>query len=232
MNVIHIGDVRPLSNVLWNLYLAIISVLAAFAIVSRIRGNIGAGRRPVDLIIVAEILVWAGFLPNTCYLLTEWRHYISNIAEGALDVEYNPRHNVIIRLLVSTGFYVLYSGSGLVAFFLSIWPIERLVRERSPRRATALTIVIFFLCALGVYLGLIYRFNTWDLLKPSTVKSILDAALGALTRRFTIVLMIAFTGTLWLFYTGFDIWMDGLTRRLESRRRLGDTISDSNVSKM
>ena len=29
------------------------------------------------------------------------------------------------------------------------------------------------------------------------------------------VLIVAFTAVLWLLYTGFDIWMDGLTKRID-----------------
>jgi len=230
MNVLlHDGDVRPLSNVIWNLFLAVIPVVAAFLLARTVRGNLAAGRRPITLIVLLELLVWAGFLPNTCYLLTEWRHYIVNIAIGDFYPAVRSSHDAVVRLLVSTAFYIAYSGSGLLAFFLAIWPLDKLVRERAPSRATALTVLIFALCALGVYLGLIHRYNTWDLVNPSTLPSVLHTVATVFTRRFVTVLMVGFTGVLWLLYFGFDIWMDGLTLRLKARRPrdTGGTVSTS-----
>jgi len=218
MNLLHDGDVRPLPNVLWNLLLAIIPVLAAFALARGVRGNLAASRRPITVVVLLELIVWAGFLPNACYLLTEWRHYIVNIATGDFYPAVRSSHDAVVRLLISTGFYIAYSGSGLLAFFLAIWPLDKLVRERAPRQATALTVVIFALCALGVYLGLIHRYNTWDLVNPSTLPSVLHTVATVFTRRFVTVLMVGFTGVLWVLYFGFDIWMDGLTLRLKARR--------------
>jgi uncharacterized membrane protein len=216
MNLLQPDDVRPLPNVVWNLFLALIPVLLAFLIARRVRLNAAGGRRPVSPLVVLLLVVWAVFLPNTCYLLTEWRHYIVNIADGSFYPQVRYDHVAVVRLLISTAFYVFYSGSGLIAFFLAVWPLDRLVREHAPRRALLLKLIIFALCGLGVYLGLIHRFNTWDLVNPARLPAILHIIAEIMMRRFVLVLTVGFTAVLWLLYEAFDIWMDGFIMR--SRR--------------
>jgi uncharacterized membrane protein len=204
-------DVRPLHNVLWNLFLAVLPVLLAFVIAHYLRRGLKSARAEFGMALL--YVAWAGFLPNTCYLLTEWRHYVEAISMGDYVPLIRYNHDLIVRLLISTAFYIFYSGSGLLAFFLSVWPLDRIIRERSVKQAAVFKIAVFALCGLGVYLGLIPRFNTWDLVRHPS--EILDTTLHALTNPLVIGLMIALATTLWVLYVGFDIWMDGLMLRLK-----------------
>src|SRR4051812_24569935 len=65
-----------LLSTLWNLALAAIPVPAAYAFASRVRtAKASRSRLPVASAAVLG-LVWLVFLPNSCYLMTEWRHFL------------------------------------------------------------------------------------------------------------------------------------------------------------
>ena len=67
---------RPAPNVAWNLFLAVIPVALAFAIARGARRDMReAGRIRWGLWLPLGV-VWLAFLPNSCYLLTEWRQLL------------------------------------------------------------------------------------------------------------------------------------------------------------
>ncbi|MGO8670360.1 MAG: DUF1361 domain-containing protein [Capsulimonadaceae bacterium] len=226
MNVFYPGDVRPVSHVAWNLFLAVIPVVLAFLSARLIR----AGGRPSPgriIIIVVLTVVWAVFLPNTCYLLTEWRHYILAIANGglragALELAGDRHltqfgHHPIEQLLASTAFYILYTCAGLVAFFLAVWPLDQIVRLRSSMGAMLFRTIIFASCGLGVYLGLIRRYNSWDLVNPAMLPSLAHSVASSLGHPFVLVLMIGFAVVLSVMYQAFDALIGLYSRRLSAR---------------
>ncbi len=77
--------------------------------------------------------VWLVFLPNSCYLLTEWRHYLDTLTQSPLFAEAHHSGDGRLDFFLITGFYLLYSGAGLLAFFLAVWPLDRLTRRRLGR---------------------------------------------------------------------------------------------------
>ena len=209
---------RPLPFVAWNLFLAIVPVALSFLIAGGIRRQWRARGRVTWLVWIPLLLVWLAFLSNTCYLLTEWRHYLETITATQLFFEAAHNREAMFNLFLATGFYIFYSGCGLLTFFLAVWPLDRLARRRLGRGIWPAQAAIFTFCSLGVYLGLVHRFNTWDLLNGSklleVVRTLTDAALSPVLR----TLIIGFGVILWLLYFLFDIWMDGAAWRLHARR--------------
>jgi uncharacterized membrane protein len=196
------------SHVAWNLFLALIPVLLAVSIAG-LNWRFPALR--AKWWVWAPLgLLWLGFLPNTCYLLTEWRHFLDLITRDSPFVR-SAAHdkNDLVWLIALIAFYVLYTGIGLLSFSMAIWPLDRLVRAGKMLKA-----LFFSACSLGVYLGLIKRLNTWDAWRhPLTV---VLAALHTLTNPFLLVLIVAFAGVIWLNYWIFEVFVDGLLAR--SRR--------------
>ncbi len=210
---------RPALNVLWNLFLALIPVLLAVVIARGARWDLRHRGRVRWAVWVPLAVVWLVFLPNSCYLLTEWRHYLETVTQSPLYREAHGSGEGRLDFLVVTVFYLFYSGAGLLAFFLAVWPLDRLTRRRLGWGGAVLRPLIFPLCALGVYLGLMSgRFNSWDLLSPARLHQLLGTV-GQIFHRPSLLGMIALFGAaLWLFYALFDIWMDGLAWRLAHRR--------------
>ena len=210
---------RPALNVLWNLFLALVPVLLASAIARGARGDLRHLGRVRWWLWVPLALVWLVFLPNSCYLLTEWRHYLETVTQSPIYQEAHLSGEGRLDFLVVTVFYLFYSGAGLLAFFLAVWPLDRLTRRRLGWGGALLRPLIFPLCALGVYLGLMSgRFNSWDLLHPARLHQLWGMLGQILQRPFLLGMIALFGAALWLFYVLFDIWMDGLAWRLAHRR--------------
>jgi len=199
---------RPLSNVVWNLFLAVIPVILGWGIAYFVRaqGKI-AGVVSVGLLMIT-VGLWLAFLPNTCYLLTEWRHYLTGLcAHPSLYLDARAHSQNLVLFLLVTGFYVLYSGTGMLCFFLALFPIDRIFHLARPVKS-----IFFLLCSVGVYLGLIPRLNSWDF--AGSAAGILSTAVLALVRPNLAMLVIAFALVLWLMYEAFCLMIEGI----ESRR--------------
>jgi uncharacterized membrane protein len=209
---------RPYAFVLWNLFLAIIPVALAFLIARGVRHDRQGGGSVRWVLWGPLALVWLLFLPNSCYLLTEWRHYLDTLTGGPLYARALKGGDARFDFFVITGFYFFYSGAGLLAFFLAVWPLDRLTRPRLGRLGAVLRPLIFPLCGLGVYLGLMRgRFNTWNVLEAHRLTDLLNTVFHVFQRPHLILSILVFGAALWVLYILFDIWMDGLAWRLSHR---------------
>jgi uncharacterized membrane protein len=139
----------------WNLILATIPVVAAFALRRVVTGNALSVRA------MFLALVWLLFLPNAPYLATDLMHLRSR---PFVPLWYD------VALLVSCAF------TGVILGYVSIAEIQRLLRTRvGDRSAWVLTTIVMFLCAFGMYLGRFERWNSWHIVtRPWPL--ILDAA--------------------------------------------------------
>ncbi len=206
--------------VAWNLFLAAIPVAAAYAIAWLWKGS-GRAPRPARIALTGVLgAIWLTFLPNTCYLLTEWRHFLEVAFDRDLYAAWTVEKDrgAMLGLVLHTLFYFAYSAAGMLTFALAIRPIHRLAAGRVGR-LWVWAAPFFLLMSLGVYLGLVLRFNTWDLLaRPEQIG---DAIGRVASRPFLGGLVVVFGGFLWLGYIAMDIWFDGLLLRWQ-RRAGGD----------
>lgn len=193
----------------WNVFLAIVPVALAWMLVGVLRRGTMPGKWLLGLPLAAA---WLFFLPNSPYLLTGWRHFFSRLeAMDLLDRMQASRHDFLYFLLLF-GAFIIYTALGPITFAAAIRPVHRWAKEsRIP--AWLMAVPFFLLVSLGVYLGLVLRFNTWDLLSNPT--PILDASLDVLRKPLLMALIGAFAGVLWLAYWMVDIWFDGLIGRFK-----------------
>ncbi len=196
---------------LWNVFLAVVPVALAWVLVGVLRRGTAAGKWLLGLPLAAA---WLFFLPNSPYLLTGWRHFFSRLGRtNLLDQMQSSREDFLYFLLVF-GAFIVYTALGPITFAAAIRPLHRWAKEvRVP--VWLMAVPFFLLVSLGVYLGLVLRFNTWDLLtRPSTI---LDASLEALQRPFLMAITAAFAVLLWLAYWIVDVWFDGLALRFKNK---------------
>lgn len=197
------------NNAIWDAGLAAVAVLLSYTIVW-----IARSRQPKLLrytILIPLSIVWLAFLPNTCYLITEWRHFMEAVDHNNLFYHAQNDLHAFAYLSVLWLFYFLFSGFGVITFTLSIRPIKHLAARRGAN--VWFWIMPFFtFLSLGVFLGLVLRFNSWDLAtRPGEVwASILQMSGDSVV----IGIVLIFAIFLWLCYEAFDIWIDGLTERL------------------
>jgi uncharacterized membrane protein len=102
---------------------------------------------------------------------------------------------------------------GLLTLVLAIRPIARLMRNRGAD-LWVWGVPLFLLCSVGVYLGLVLRFNSWEMIsRPGDVWA---ACVSLMGRPVLASFIIAFAAALWILYLVMDIWIDGLAVRLKA----------------
>jgi uncharacterized membrane protein len=133
----------------WNLVLALIPLgLARFLF--------GHRPRPAWLLWTGGA-VFVAFLPNAPYVLTDILHVPDDMAL-AHDSPW-----LAAALLAQYGCLI---GIGFAAYVLSLVRFERWLAERGLSRGAVLGIDLSLhaLCAVGILLGRVFRFNSWDVL--------------------------------------------------------------------
>ena len=130
----------------WNAFLALVPLVLA-------RILFGHRDRP-RWVLVTGGAVFVVFLPNAPYVLTDVLHLPHDLsaADGWLAA----------GLL---GQYLCLFTIGFAAYVLSLVRLERWLADHGvSRRAVLLTdLSLHALCAVGIVLGRVFRFNSWDL---------------------------------------------------------------------
>jgi uncharacterized membrane protein len=143
------GNARGYGFLVWNLLLAAIPVALAAGL-----RRLATTRIPTSALAPVFVL-WLLFLPNAPYLVTDLVHLGDQRAPLVVDA-----------LMLSTA-----AVAGVLAGLLSLALVESAVRARiGPRAAVATVALAIPLASLGVYLGRVLRWNSWDALaEPWTV---------------------------------------------------------------
>ncbi len=200
------------NGALWNIYLAIIPVALAYTVEWIAQATRGQRTLLTWVVLVLLALAWFAFLPNTCYLLTEVRHFFALLDSTGIYSRWRGKHDsgALFFILFEFGYYTVYCGIGLLTFVLAIRPLARVVKGLT-RSLWYWSLPFFFLMALGVHLGLVERDNSWDLLhRPDLVG---DHILDILKDPLHLGLVLAFALFLGLTYLALDIWIDGFLLR-------------------
>jgi uncharacterized membrane protein len=143
---------------LWNLFLAWIPFGLALLIYDR-------HRRGAPLVqLLALGLLWLLFFPNAPYIVTDFR-YLADITGKAFWYE---------GLLIGTA-----ASTGLLLGFISLYLIQAIVRRAADARyAWFFVFVALGLSSVGVYLGRVQRWNSWDVfVRPGSLLAELAGAL-------------------------------------------------------
>lgn len=130
---------------IWNLFLAIIPLLIALfykAMSQRWSGK---------LWLFLCLSLWLLFFPNAPYIATDLRHLGYH--------PYMPRW--FDPMMVFSA-----AITGLMAGFLSLREFEHEIKQRSSALSSQLFVIaIWCLSGLGIYLGRVLRWNSWDLFR-------------------------------------------------------------------
>jgi uncharacterized membrane protein len=124
--------------IVWNTFLAVIPLYFSEKLKT-------AGRRAS----FAYAAAWLLFFPNALYIITDLFHL--------RDRELIP---------VWYDLVILFSAAinGIIAGFISLYNVEKWLKEKIHIRRTHLFIIpIMLLCAYGIYLGRYERWNSWDI---------------------------------------------------------------------
>ena len=165
----------------WNLGLAFVPVALA-AVLFRS----GARRGPIWW---AGVVAFVLFLPNAAYVLTDVVHLFDDVRGGATDLAlmtvYGPVYGVFFAL-------------GLACYVVSLILLQDHLAEIVPRVPwRPVEVGIHALVAVGIFLGRVLRFNSWDLLhSPGEVTGalpMLATRFPLLVMSFTVVVLVVLT---------------------------------------
>jgi uncharacterized membrane protein len=135
--------------IVWNLFLAFIPLALSFWLFRRKSGS-------RSVLWWVGFLVFAAFLPNAPYLLTDIIHLIKAIRDY---------YSVWIITLVLIPPHVFAIVIGFEAYVLSLMNLGHYLRHQGVSKFILWAeLVSHTLCAAGVYLGRFKRFNSWDFL--------------------------------------------------------------------
>jgi len=143
----------------WNLVLAAFPAALAIPLFT-------PGRRPSPLWWVG-LAAFVAFLPNAPYVLTDVIHFTA-------DVRATPSDLVVTFGLIPQ--YGLFFLAGFGCYAVSLLRLERWLRARGMpvTRVLAIEVAIHAACTVGIFLGRVFRFNSWDLLtRPHAVADVL-----------------------------------------------------------
>ena len=210
-------DILPLA--VWiggNSLLALCPILFAHLLVRSLSKPASQGSRRLA-VIIPLLFLWIVFLPNTSYLLTEWRHFLDWVnAEPQYrqiyrDSQYPP--GLTVRLMALALCFFLFSSFGIVSLCLAVHPLESIVPERL--RGSFKT-GVFILCSFGTYLGLVLRLNSFEIASLSTLRGIAHGTLDVLRHPTLAIAVIVFGLLLWGIY---EVLTPGIIRLMPRYRR-------------
>lgn len=193
----------------WDLFLALVPIPLGVALAQRLAAADPARRVP-GWRSASLLAAWLLMLPNAPYLLTFPRHFLFDAPFRALtQAAAHDAGALRWSALLGLGF-VLFAALGVVAMTLAVRPVQEAVRRHRPE-LRRLRVPLFLLVALGVWLGLIPRFNSWDaLMRPQEV---IGAALWVFTQPVTLSMILAFGALLALLHDLTCAAWDGLRLR-------------------
>jgi uncharacterized membrane protein len=166
----------------WNLTLAWIPLLLAVLLLTSYR------RRHSVVELVAVGAAWLLFLPNAPYVLTDFIHL-------------GEAHRMYDTILIGS-----FAFTGLALGFASLLLVQLVVtRVAGALLGWATALGALFFASIGIYLGRVLRFNSWDAIQRPHV--LWDVARLRLSDPFgnphLIGFVVAFCGFLMLAYAGF-----------------------------
>jgi uncharacterized membrane protein len=162
----------------WNLFLAFIP----YFFISYLKIQIAIQKSKIKTL--SLLFLWILFLPNSFYILTDLTH---------LTESYNRLFWFDLVVISS------YALIGFTLGIISLIEFENIIKKHTSNLMTHLIIPsICFLCGIGIYLGRILRFNSWDIL--SNPLELIQALFVSLTTANALQFSFYFGFYIYLFY--------------------------------
>lgn len=162
----------------WNLFLAFVP----YFFISYLKAHISLQKSKIKTLML--LFGWLLFLPNSFYLLTDLIHLTQSSA-----------HLFWFDLVV----YSSYALIGFTIGIISLLEFESILKNYISSLITQLIIpIICFLNGVGIYLGRVLRYNSWDIMS-NPVELIKDIVTSLLSTH-SLLFSFYFGAYIYLFY--------------------------------
>jgi uncharacterized membrane protein len=182
----------------WNSFLALVPLALSFWLFK-------PGRSPKSLSLWwwLGFLVFICFLPNAPYVLTDVIHLTRQMQLG------DP---LSIMILVLIPMFVIFMVVGVEAYVLSLINIGQYMQRHGWGKFIPKTeLILHLLSAIGIYIGRVLRFNSWDLVtQPNNLINSISPDL--IHKRPVLLILITFA-VISLFYSLMK-WLTLFLKRL------------------
>ena len=145
-----------------------------------------------QIIFLVLFVFWVIFLPNTAYLLTDIRHLVDYCeVPGYLRVCKDQAYIAPI--------FLMYAMIGVPTFYYALRQMTKTLRRLFNKTTSRIfPIVMIPIISIGVMLGLVARFNTWDIfLEPLVILHTVFVHLG---EKVMLLNILSYTVMLYLIY--------------------------------
>ena len=168
----------------WNVFLAFLPFLFVQILMVCLRKD-----HPKKAVVILLALLWLIFFPNAPYMITDFM-YFAVAGEAATLIFW-------IRLV--------YIGSGILFAAIlgldSLYDMHRLVIGWKGRAVGNLLLAaVCLLSGLGIYIGRILRFNSWDVLRPVYLLTSVKRELDLFAFLFSLLFAAYILGTYIVYY--------------------------------
>lgn len=145
-----------LATILWNLALLLVPYLA-YRLISGLWRRTSFKTAPEKIAAAALGFLWLIFIPNAAYIMSEVRHLNTYCPDDTL-------YNVCAANLWTVFFFFAYSLVGWLVFYYLVRQMADLVKSVFGAAAGKIFVqVLIPVAALGTLLGLINRWNSWEI---------------------------------------------------------------------
>ncbi len=183
----------------WNIFLALISCFIAYRLSTTYYlkkwSNISKLNKVLFLL---TFLIWFFFFPNTAYLFTDVRH----LADYCDDL---GRLRVCAEQAWVVPIFFTYGLVGVPTFYYALRKMTQVVRKLFGKWTGRLfPLLMIPVTALGLLLGLVARFNSWEVV--SKPWSIVRTAFAYLQDKTMLLNLLSYTVMLYLIYYVTDFF--------------------------
>lgn len=129
---------------IWNVFLAVIPyVISAHLLTLDLKKT-----AKFKVLIISAI--WLAFIPNAFYIITDLVHLVNS--DG---------HLFWLDLIILSSYALIGFAFGI----LSLLDFEKILQQfTSSKKVQFIIPAICFLCGIGIYIGRILRYNSWDII--------------------------------------------------------------------
>lgn len=145
----------PITTIIWNLLLLLIPYYSCKYLIKLYQKS-NLKKLPYKLLAVSLGLIWLLFIPNSAYIMTDIRH-ILNFCPLTI-------HKICIENAWMTLFFFTYASIGWVTFVYLLNQMKIFINEIWGKLIARIYILaIIPTISLGVLLGLVNRWNSWEI---------------------------------------------------------------------